>query len=227
MTEPSAFNKDILQTIDIEKKSDIFEELNLPPEFAAFCRKNARNIKIVAICIALSLISWVGYDYYSSTQVEKSGAALAVAMQEGSEDLRAEKLTQLIGKYSGSEAALWSLVELGHTDLKAVRFPEAIGRYSEALDGINEESPLAPLLHFLLAQAFEQNKEADKAIDQYQLLTANISFADMGYMALGRIYEQKGETVKARDAYEKIEKDQSGWAKERLATLIPPAKNDK
>ncbi|MDH3360584.1 MAG: tetratricopeptide repeat protein, partial [Desulfobulbaceae bacterium] len=150
MTNPSAFNKDIIPTIDIEKKSDIFEELNLPPEFADFCRKNMRNIQIIAICIAVTMVSWAGYDYYASTQAEKSSAALSVAMHEQTEDVRAAKLVQLIEKHSGSDAALWSLVELGHNDLKFGRFQEAIKRYSEALENIDETSPLSPLLHFSL-----------------------------------------------------------------------------
>jgi len=227
MTEKSAFSKDTLQTIDIEKKTDIFEQLNLPPEFAAFCRKNSQGIKITAICIAVALIAWSGYDYYAATRLEKSTSFLADAMAEVADDLRADKLAKVIDNHSGTDAALWSLVELAHTDMKNGRYPEAVARYREALDDIDKESPIAPLLHIALAQAYEQSKDTDNAIKQYQDLTEEKGFADMGYMALGRIYDQKGETVKARDAYEKIENDQSGWAKERLTALIPSVKTGK
>ena len=227
MTQENPYNNIDLQTINIEGKRDLFDELNLPPEFAAFCRKNARNIKIGAICLLLAVTAWGGYDYYSTTRIEKSTSVLAAAMSETAEETRADKLAQVIASHSGSDAALWSMVELGHADQQGARYQKAIDRYAKALDDIDEESPIAPLLHLSLAQAYEQNKDADNAIKQYQALTAAKGFADMGYMALGRIYEKKGETVKARDAYEKIEKDQSGWAKERLATLIPPVKNGK
>lgn len=227
MTENTPFNTDNLQTINIEAKQDFFDELNLPPQFAAFCRKNANNIKIGAICLALALTAWAGYDYYTTTQIEKSTSFLAAAMNETVDDLRADKLAQVIANHSGSDAALWGMVELGHADQKAGHYQKAIDRYNKALDNIDEESPMAPLLHFSLAQAFELNKDDDNAIIQYQAATAANGFADMGYMALGRIYEKKGETIKARDAYEKITKDESGWAKERLATLIPATKNGK
>lgn len=227
MNEENPYNPNNLQTINIAAKRDLFDELNLPPEFAAFYRKNARQIKVGAICLALALATWGGYDYYHTTRIEKSTSFLAAAMNEAADDLRADKLAQVIAKHSGSDAALWGMVELAHADQKDGRYPQAIERYRKALDDIDEQSPIAPLLHFSLAQAYELNKDDDNAIKQYQATTQAIGFADMGYMALGRLYEKKGETVKARDAYEKIEKDQSGWAKERLAVLIPPAKNSK
>jgi len=226
MTDKNAFSKQNLQTIDIEKKSDIFEELNLPPEFAAFCRNNAQNIKIFTISFAILVLAWGGYDYYATSQVEVSTNAMAVAMQTKDNDLRNKKLSHVVDKHSGSDAALWSLVELGHADLETGLFKKAIERYSEALEDVDADSPLASLIHFSLAQAFEQSKETDKAIEQYLFLTADTGFSDMGNMALGRIYEQRGETIKARDAYEKIESYKVGWAKERLASLIPPKNND-
>lgn len=224
MNDQSAFKKINLQTIDIEKKADIFEQLNLPPEFAAFCRKNSQGIKVTAICIAVALTGWAGYDYYAASRLEKSTSFLAAAMEEVAEDLRVEKLAKVIDSHSGTDAALWSLVELAHTDLKNGRYKEAAARYREALASADQESPIVPLLHLSLAQACEQDKDTENAIKQYQALTGVKGFADMGYMALGRIYEQRGEAVKARDAYEKIENDQSGWSKERLANLIPPSK---
>lgn len=227
MTEENPYNPNNLQTINISGKQDIFDELNLPPEFAAFCRRNAKNIKIGALCVALALAGWGGYDYYHTTRIEKSTSFLAAAMNEAEDTLRVDKLTQVIAKHSGSDAALWGMVELGHADQKAGNYQKAIERYTKALAEVDEESPIAPLLHFSLAQAYEQNKNIDNAIGQYQQITKATGFADMGYMALGRLYEQKGETIKARDAYEKVEKDTSGWAKERLATLIPPAKQNK
>jgi len=228
MTEENPYNQNNLQTtIDISGKRDLFDELNLPPEFAAFCRKNAHNIKVGAICVVLALSAWGGYDLYHTSKIEKSTSFLATAMSEAEDSMRVDKLTQLIAKHSGSDAALWGIVELGHADQKAGNYQQAIERYSKALDDIDEDSPIAPLLHFSLAQAYELNKDVDNAIKQYQTVTKSLGFADMGYMALGRLYEKSGEPVKARDAYEKVEKDESGWAKERLATLIPPTNQNK
>ncbi|MDH3360513.1 MAG: tetratricopeptide repeat protein [Desulfobulbaceae bacterium] len=222
MSEKHPLSKQVLETINIEKKPDIFEELNLPPEFASFCRKNGRNIRNIAICIGLIALAWAGYDYYQSTQIEKSTSFFASAMEEVTEDLRADKLVKLIEKHSGSDAALWSLVELGHTDQKAGNYQEAIDRYKQVLTNLDEDNPLTPLIHLSLAQSYEYNNDADNAIKQYKAMTNAKDFADMSYLALGRIYEKNGEKIKARDAYEKIENDQTGWAKERLAILIPP-----
>lgn len=224
MSEKNPFSKQVIETIDIEKKPDIFEELNLPPEFAAFIRKNGRNIRNIAIGICVIALAWAGYDYYHNTQIEKSSSLFAAAMNEVAEDLRADKLVKLIEKHSGSKAALWSMIELAHADRNAGRLAEAADRYKNVLDELDEDNPLTPLIHLSLAQTYEQLDNSDNAIIQYQAIAHEKGFADMSYLSQGRIFESKGEKEKARDAYEKIENDQTGWAKERLAILIPPVK---
>lgn len=221
MSEQSAFNSNNLKTITIERRRDLFEELNLPTWLADFLRKNSLQLKIAAIIAALALVGWSGYDYYATSRAEQSSALLATALEERSADSRKKLLEELINKYSGTAAASWANLELAHDDYDAGRYAAANQRYSEILSGLGKESPLSPLVHLALAQSLEQNKEPEQAIDHYQKLSTINGFADLGYLALGRIHEGKGDVAKAREAYEKVGTDNGAWAKDRLARLAP------
>ncbi len=226
MTEPSAFNRQNLQPLSsLRPHRDIFDELNLSPEVSDFLRANMGAIKVAAVVLAVLLVGWSGYDYYSSNRVEHSSALLAEALHQETAADRAKLLNQVADEYSGTEAARWARLELAHEDEKAGHFADAAKQYQQVLTGLDATSPIAPLAHFAFAQALEQDKKPDQALAQYQELAKAPAYADLANLALARIYENKGETAKAREAYERVGNDSAAWAKDRLAKLaVPPVK---
>jgi len=222
MTEPNPYQQPVQPLSSLQPHRDIFDELNLPADVAAFLRANMGAIKIGAIVLAVLLVGWSGYDYYATTRTEQSSALLASALHEQDDANQKKMLTEVVGNYSGTDAARWARLELAHIDEKAANFADAAEQYRQVLAGLDEESPIAPLVHYALAQALEQNKEPDQAVAQYQKLAQAVPYADIAYLAQARIYENKGETDKAREAYERVGNDSAAWAKDRLAKLGEP-----
>lgn len=199
MSKQSAFDRDTLNTIDIESR-DVLEELHLPPQLAAFIRKNAKNLQIALSCLLLLILAWTGIDYYLEGKRQESTALLAQAMKNTETD-RSAQLEQVISQYSGSDAALWAQLELGHLAFNNGNFTEAANKYSAILADLSSDNPLVPLVRFSLARTYENNASYDLALELYQELVKTPGFTGEGHLGLGRIYEQKKDTAKAKEYY--------------------------
>lgn len=180
------------------------EELNLPPGFIAFVRKNSRELQIGLICVVILVLSWVFYDYYTQTQEMKGASLLTSGLQTESTEERAQVLENVIRDYGRTDAARWSKLELAHIDYREGRFEAAAAKYKEILDDLPEASSLAPLTRLNLAQSYEEAGRYDEAIAQYNLLSKSSGFTNQAYSGLGRMYMVKEDTAQARKAYESL-----------------------
>ena len=225
MNEESRFGKEKMQTIDIEKKRGLLEELNVPPKVIKFIHENARNLQLAAVAIVVVILGWSAFDYYHESRRESSSAALYEAMQEADLSKRQELLQNVMNQYSGTDAAVWSRLELAHMAFDAENLEDAAGQYEKVRASLSSSDPLLPLVLFSLAQTYEAAGKVDKALESYALLQNYPGFAAQGFMGAGRMLEDKGDVSAAREAYAKIKEltDVSepvqDWVADKLARL--------
>lgn len=208
-----------------DPKRGILEELNLPPKVIKFLRENAKNIQIALACLVVVILASSFYDHYKDQQRDKSAALLANALQQDSDEQKKTALESLINDYSGTGAALMARIELAHIAFEGGNYMEAVAEYEEAFDKTSSRNPMAPLLQYSLAQAYENGQDLDNALKHYRLLTKNAGFAIEGYMAIGRIYQAKGQVAEAKEAYQQVLEQEGvtqtikGTVEEKLAKL--------
>ena len=204
MSEQSLFSKKNIESQQPDTRTGIMEEMNLPPEFISFVRKNSRNLQIGLISIVVLVLAWVFYDYYTDLQENRAASLLASAIQTEATEERIQVLQNVIGSYSGTEAALWSKLELAHLDYQEGRFDAAVAKYEEVLAKTPADSFLIPLARMNLGQSYEETGQYDQAIAQYNLLKKSTGFKEEAHLALGRIYKAKDEPAQARNEYENL-----------------------
>ena len=204
MSEQSLFSKKNIESQQPDTRTGIMEEMNLPPEFISFIRKNSRNLQIGLISIVVLVLAWVFYDYYTELQENNAASLLASAIQTEATQERVQVLQNVIRDYSGTEAARWSKLELAHLDYQEGRFDAAVAKYEEVLAKTPTDSFLMPLARMNLGQSYEETGQYDQAIAQYNLLKKSIGFKEEAHFALGRIYKAKDEPAQARKEYENL-----------------------
>ncbi|MCK5231692.1 MAG: tetratricopeptide repeat protein [Desulfobulbaceae bacterium] len=226
MNKPSAFNTKNLETIDVERKRDILDELNLPPGLVSFLRENKRNVQIAAVVITVMVFGWVFLDHYAETRGDESVALLAKVLQEKPGPDKDLLMADLLSNYGSADAALLGRLEMANMAFDEKRFQDAIKGYQEALKDVTASSPLIPLLYYGLAYAYESNNEPDKALTNFTKLSEMAGFKSEGLLAMGRIYENQGAFDKAREIYEKylalkdtLALSNTAWVEDRLAGL--------
>ncbi|MCK5341429.1 MAG: tetratricopeptide repeat protein [Desulfobulbaceae bacterium] len=202
MTDQSAFSKKKIETLAPEK-TNLLEEMNLPPQVISFLRKNSKNLQIGIACIVIALIGSSVYKHFAEVKKEKSTALLAAALVEETPDTRQPKLEDVLKDYSDTAAARWAMLQLGHDAYEAEDYPKAIENYTKALEKLSSSDSLTPFVQYDLAYAYEENKDFDKALSSYADLAKTASFAAAGYLGMGRVYEKKQEWAQAKDSYEK------------------------
>ena len=210
MSAQSLFSKKSIKAQRPDTSRGIMEELNLPPELIAFIRENSKNLQIGLVVVAVLVLGWVIYDYYSAMQAKKGASLLASAMQVEATEEKARTLESVVNDYSRTEAALWARVELAHLDFREGRFTEAAGKYEAVIKKLSKEAPLLPLVRMNLAESYEEAGQYDQAIAQYSLLKMIVGFKEEAHLALARIYRAKDDPALARKEYEELLKDLEG-----------------
>jgi predicted negative regulator of RcsB-dependent stress response len=201
MSTQSLFSKKNIDTNQIDKREGLMEELNLPPKFIAFVRKNSRNLQIVLIGVVVLILAVIYYDYYSGSQEQKAASLLATGLQTEAADQRQNVLENVINEYGRTDAARWAKLELAHLDYKEGRYEAAAVKYKEVLDALSSDNSLVPLTRLNLAQTYEQAGQYDQAIAQYNLLKKSKGFSSQAYFGLGRMYMAKDDPAQARQVY--------------------------
>ncbi len=201
--QESPFTKLHIEEVTQAKRT-LLDELDLPPKITKFIRDNASTIKIVVVTVAVLICAWSFYNYYTLKQKNDSAAMLATAMMQENEADRIKALENVIAEYSGSGAAMWSRVNLIHNQMEKKQYSEAQVALQEIIASTAKTNPVYPLLVLNLGNAYELGGEFDKALVQYQIVREINGFTIIGYQGEARVYEQKNDSVKARETYEKL-----------------------
>ena len=205
MPEPnnSPFTKLHVEEVTPAKRT-LLDELNLPPKARKFITDNAKTLQIALIALLVLISAWNFYNYYTQKQKNASTAMLAQAMQQTDAEARDKELQQVIKDYSGSGAAMWSRITLAHDQVEKKDYAKAQEQLAAIKKDVGKGNPLFPLILFDLGQVYEMNGDLDNALGQYAELREIPGFVIIGYLGEARIYEQKNDSVKAREAYEML-----------------------
>ncbi len=202
MSQQSAFDRQNIEEAAVIQPPGLLDQLNLPPAMITFIRKNQRTIWIIVACVTLAVVTTALYKQYSDHREDKAATALTEALQgEGSR--KQELLMQVVDEYGSSSSGLWARLELAYMSVENGELDKAIQEYSDVKVGLSEKNPVMPLILYALGALYEKNNELDNAIASFEQLNTYKGFEDSSYEALGRIYEQKGDKVKAVDMYKK------------------------
>ncbi|MBU0909022.1 MAG: tetratricopeptide repeat protein [Proteobacteria bacterium] len=187
-----------------QAKRTLLDELNLPPKARKFITENAKTLQIALIALVVLISVWNIYNYYTQKQKNDSAALLAQAMQQTDVEARDKELQQVIKDYSGSGAAMWSRITLAHEQVEKKDYAKAQEELAAIKKDLGKSNPLLPLVLFDLGQVYEMNGDLDNALSQYTTLREIPGFVIIGYLGEARIYEQKNDSVKARETYEML-----------------------
>lgn len=201
MAENSAFDKLHVDERDKADLGGLLEQLNLPPVFVAFVRRNQKAIYIILGIVAVIVVVVSLYSSHIEKKRTASSSALALAQKlEGEERLNA--LNNVVDEYSGTGSALWAKVELGRYFMEKKDFSTALQYYQTIRNEVETDNPLYNLVTFGIAQAEEALAKFNEAITEYGTLKAVTGYESIGYNGSARIYEVQGNLERAVNEYE-------------------------
>ena len=201
MSEQSAFDPSQIAENAYIEPSGVLDQLNLPPGFVKFIRKNKRILQISGSIIAVVVVAVSLYTSYHTKRIEDSTSSLSISM-DGTGESKSKALQQVITDYSGTPAALWANVELGHMAMKEGAYPKAQEHYKTVLGEISKSNPMYGLLTFGVAQAEEADKNYADASATYSNLKEIDGYKDEGFLGMARVLEAQGQNQKALATYE-------------------------
>jgi predicted negative regulator of RcsB-dependent stress response len=201
MSEHSAYDKLHVDERDKADLGGVLEQLNLPPTFVAFVRRNQNAIYIGLSIVTVLVVVWSLYDAHIEKQRTASSSALALAQKLDGEK-RLSALEDVVEEYSGTGSALWAKVEIGRYYMENSDFATALQYYQTIRSEVETDNPLYQLVTFGIAQADEALAKFDEAIAEYGTLKTVTGYESIGYNGTGRIYEVQGNLERAVNEYE-------------------------
>jgi predicted negative regulator of RcsB-dependent stress response len=222
MNKQSAFDKKQIETID-NARSDIWEELNLPPGAISFLRQYGKLLLIGVIALTMLIVGWSLYGNHTEKRQEQAAVLLAEAILEPAGERRNELLRAVESQYGGTNAAIWSRVHLAHGAQEAGETEAAIAAYQSVLKELNAGNPLVPLIRYSMAKSYEVSGELDQALYHYQQLASVSGFTTQGLLAAGRIHELLNQPAEALQVYEQLaglgEGQENWFVENKVASL--------
>ena len=201
MSEHNAFNKIHVDERDKADLGGVLDQLNLPPAFIEFVRRNQRTIYIVLALLATAVVVWALYgSYIEKQQVESSNALMAAEKLEGVDKVNA--LQQVANDFSGTDSALWARVELARFSIENEEYQKALQQYTEIRGSLPKGSPMYPLVTFGIAQAQEFLDDYQAALQEYALLKNTTGYENIGYSGTARLHELQENIEAAINEYE-------------------------
>ena len=197
MSEHNAFDKLHVDERDKADLGGVLEQLNLPPIFVAFVRRNQKAIYIGLSIVAVCVVVWSLYDAHIEQKRTESSSALAVAQKLDGET-RLNALKDVVEEFS----ALWAKVEIGRYYMENADFATALQYYQSIRGEVETGNPLYQLVTFGIAQADEALAKFDEAVAEYGTLKTVIGYESIGYNGTARIYEVQGNFERAINEYE-------------------------
>lgn len=202
MSEHSAFKRLHIEETANEPVVGLLEQVGLPPGVVAFIRRNLRTIWIVTGIIATLVVVLSLYQSYSAYRHDKAASALTEAMKaEGAE--KQELLINVVDDFGSTSSGLWARIELAHSFTADGDTEKAIEGLRDVKKTVSGKNPVMPLLLADLAGLYEMTDQSDKAIGVYNELVGYQRFSAVAEKAMGRLFEQQGNTEQAVAMYQK------------------------
>jgi len=203
MVDQSVFDPNKIRETAASETSGLLDELNLPPGFIAFLRKNQRPLWIIVAVVATVVTVVSLYGSYQNYRENKAVAALDAAML-ADKGQQVSLFKQVITDYASTPTGHWARIELAKIDIKAGRLDDAIAQFTQVNQEIKEGNPLKPLVLYKLAGLLEEKKDYDTALARYQELVMFHGFDADAQYAMARVYtamDKKPEAVTAYQQY--------------------------
>jgi len=201
MANQSAFDPNHIKETAVSETSGLLDELNLPPAFIDFLRKNQRTLWFMVAVIAIVVTAVSLYGSYRTYRENKATAAMYAAMQADS-DHQVDLLNKVVQDFTSTPTEHWARIELAQISIKNGKPAEAILQLQKVNKEVEAKNPLKPLVLFKLAGLYEETKNYQAALARYQELTAVSGFEADARYALGRVYAALHKNAEAVTAYQ-------------------------
>jgi len=201
MANQSAFDPNHIKETAVSETSGLLDELNLPPAFIDFLRKNQRTLWLMIAVIAIVVTAVSLYGSYRTYRENKATAAMDAAMQADS-DHQVDLLNKVVQDFTSTPTEHWARIELAQISIKNGKPAEAILQLQKVNKEVEAKNPLKPLVLFKLAGLYEETKNYQAALARYQELTAVSGFEADARYALGRVYAALHKNAEAVTAYQ-------------------------
>ena len=97
MSEQSAFNQNEVAEGAYVEPRGVLDQLNLPPGFVKFVRKNKRAIQITGAVIVVVVVAGSLYQSYRTTRLDDAASSLSISMDAtGDKNLKHSSMLHLI-----------------------------------------------------------------------------------------------------------------------------------
>lgn len=123
------------------------------------------------------------------------------------------KLTEAIRAHSGTKAAMVSALNLANFLMQQKQFPAALQVLEAPKYKPSDSDLLAGFWHMHRGLAFIENQKAEDALKEYKEILDSKSlksFHPEAWLKTGVAYELKGDLNKARETYEKVDREFKG-----------------
>ncbi len=201
MANQSAFDPNHIKETAMAETSGLLDELNLPPAFVAFLRKNQRTLWIIIVVVAIVVTAVSLYGSYQNYRENKATTALDLAMRADPAQ-RPDLLKNVARDFHSTPTGHWARVELAQIYIKDGKPADAILQLQKVNQEVDAKNPIKPLVLFKLGGLYEETKNYEDALGRYQELTAFSGFEADARYALGRVYAALHKNVEAVTAYQ-------------------------
>jgi len=201
MANQSAFDPNHIKETAVSETSGLLDELNLPPAFIDFLRKNQRTLWLMIAVIAIVVTAVALYGSYRSYRENKATAAMDAVLQ-ADPGQQVNLLKKVAQDFASTPTEHWAGIELAQISIKNGKPAEAILQLQKVNEEVEAKNPLKPLVLFKLAGLYEETKNYQAALARYQELTAVSGFEADARYALGRVYAALHKNAEAVTAYQ-------------------------
>lgn len=224
MDESNVFTKKHVEEATAAHRT-LLDELNLPPAVKRYIQDNARFLQVSFVLVVGAICVWNFYGHYSETRNDQAAQQLTQAMLMADVDQKAAALAQVSADFSSTGSALWGQMILARDYVGQKEYGKAIPLLQELHKDVRRDNPLYPLLQQVTGVAYELSGDLDMALQFYGTLSSLPGFVSLGYIESGRVFELKGQSGQAKDAYEKahtskeLKADLRAWLQAKIDSL--------
>lgn len=182
-----------------------------------FISRNRRYFIVAGTAVLVVVIVIAGYFWHRVNNERAAGALYAEAFSVSSAaaesgnnadiDNARGLYEELAEEYPETASGVLARNHLGNIYYKTGETDKAIASYQEFLDSVSNAHPLRPLVYNSLGYCYEEEGDTVEAIDAFLTAAELFSGGELEQYCLrdaARLYEERGDTEKARMYYEKI-----------------------